>query len=188
MAMDALQRPLDLDVDGARALLARITHCHRYLAMFLDRTERLLDEADAPGGASRGADADLASLWRYFDVQAHRHHHEEDALLAPLLRAAVTEGAGRAELDAALTQIAHEHQVLDFSWPAARHAMQALSRGAGSAEDRARVHAFCADYRAHLALEDRTLVRWAQQLVNAEAARLSRSAAHAGRGAPALHV
>ncbi len=186
--MDALQRPLDLDVDGARALLARITHCHRYLALFLDRTERLLDEADAAGGTPRGADADLASLWRYFDVQAHRHHHEEDALLAPLLRAAVTEAGGRSELDAALTQIAHEHQLLDFSWPAARHAMQALSRGAGSAEDRARVHAFCGDYRAHLALEDRTLVRWAQQLVNADPAVFSTADRRGGHRTPVLHA
>jgi hemerythrin-like domain-containing protein len=186
--MDALQRPLDLDLDGVRALLARITHCHRYLALFLDRTDRLLDEADAPGSVPRGADADLASLWRYFDVQAHRHHHEEDALLAPLLRAAVTEAAAVAQLEAALTQIAHEHQLLDFSWPAARHAMQALSRGAGSAEDRARVHAFCADYRAHLALEDRTLVRWTQQLVNAGAVHLPGKAAHSARGAQVLHA
>ncbi len=186
--MDALHRPLDLDLDGARALLARITHCHRYLALFLDRTERLLDEADAPGRIPRGADADLASLWRYFDVQARRHHHEEDALLAPLLRTAITEAAGRSELEAALTQIAHEHQLLDFSWPAARQAMQALSRGAGSADDCVRVHAFCGDYRTHLALEDRTLVRWTQQLVTADPGMFSTAGARSGRHTQVLHA
>jgi hemerythrin-like domain-containing protein len=186
--MDALHRPLELDLDGARALLARITHCHRYLALFLDRTERLLDDT-AVAGTRHGADADLASLWRYFDVQAQRHHHEEDTLLAPLLRSAACGASWAAELESALTQIAHEHHLLDFGWPAARQAMQALSRGAGSTDDRARVHAFCTDYRAHLALEDRTLVRWAQRVLNeGSAAFQPLSAARHTRPQPVLQA
>ncbi len=129
--------------------------CHQRV----QRMTRLLARL-APHLAQHGPDAQAreaaASVRRYFDEAAPRHHDDEEIDLFPLLRARAAErgDAAATRLREAMHSLEHEHLSLGALWRELRAALVQIEAGRATALDPEQVERFADGYAAHIALEE----------------------------------
>lgn len=130
--------------------------CHQRV----QRMTRLLARL-APHLAQHGADAQArdaaASVRRYFDEAAPRHHDDEEIDLFPLLReraAAGGDAATVARLGEALRTLQAEHESLGALWRELRAPLVQIEAGQAAVLDPEGVARFAEGYAAHIALEE----------------------------------
>lgn len=129
--------------------------CHdrvRRMASLLER----LDEHLREKGADEAAQVTAASIRRYFDEAAPRHHEDEEVDLFPLLRRLLPRRAPKkaAAVFSALDRLQAEHLELGRLWQQVRATLLALEAGQPAKLERELVQRFAAGYRAHCELED----------------------------------
>jgi hemerythrin-like domain-containing protein len=133
--------------------------CHRRMERQLSTLARLcrhLPENHADADARTAA----AAIMRYFDTAAANHHADEEATLLPRLRAA------RPDLAGLCSQIERDHEALDARWARLRPRLAAVAVGRSGYLSTRDVEAFCADYTAHIAKEEASLLPQAKEALD----------------------
>ena len=126
--------------------------CHARIARMLRTLERLPAHVAARGVDDEAREA-IARVRRYFELAAPDHHADEEVDLFPAAREAAR-AAGASDVIAALDALGREHREMEAAWAALRAHLDALCAGEAAAVDTARVGAFAALYRAHVAIEE----------------------------------
>ena len=117
--------------------------CHERVERMLHLLERLAAHLGKVGPDTQAQQA-AADVLRYFEIAAPQHHQDEERHVLPRLRA-----QGQAEL---ADRIAADHQRMHGAWLALREQLFAVQRAEDP--DCSQWPAFCALYRAHIALEE----------------------------------
>ena len=132
--------------------------CHERVLRTLALQARLIDHLGTHGcdASARSAAHDVL---RYFDIAAPLHHEDEELHVFPALSE-----QSDAALEAAVAQLAAEHEAMSGRWAAARQVLQAIASGAEREEcepspltdaQRAVLEAFSEAYASHIELEER---------------------------------
>ena len=132
--------------------------CHDRVRRMTSLLERLYEHLQE-GGADDAAQVTAASIRRYFEEAAPRHHEDEEVDLFPLLRRLLRQKApeDEAAVLAALRRLESEHVELGKLWQKLRVTLLAIEACQPVTLDRALVQQFAAGYRQHCEIED-TLV------------------------------
>ncbi len=129
--------------------------CHDRVRRMCTLLQRLLEHVRS-GGADEKAGITAASIRRYFDEAAPRHHEDEEIDLFPRLLQRL-EGLTASEAAGARNAIAllqDDHRELGRLWSILRDALAAIEAGDAGALDEAVVALFVARYRSHCEVED----------------------------------
>ena len=129
--------------------------CHdrvRRMASLLERLHEHMREM----GADEAAQVTAASIRRYFDEAAPRHHEDEEVDLFPLLRRLLPQKApaDEAEVTATLERLEREHVELGKLWQELRAVLVAIESGEAAPLAADLVQRFAAGYRQHCEIED----------------------------------
>lgn len=130
--------------------------CHERVARMNRLLEKLVDHLDGHA-IDDDAIATAASVRRYFDEAAPRHHDDEDEDLFPRLIARLKEAgdeAGAARIGSVITSLQQDHAEIGALWTDLREPLARIERGEAPRFDRPQVATFIRRYRAHIALED----------------------------------
>ena len=133
--------------------------CHRRMERQLATLSRLcrhLPENHADADARTAA----AAIMRYFDTAAANHHADEEATLLPRLRGA------RPDLAGLCSEIERDHVALGERWQRLRPRLAAVAVGRSGFLPLREVEAFRADYAAHIAKEEATLLPRAKEALD----------------------
>jgi hypothetical protein len=101
--------------------LEMLAACHERIEAQLMTLERLAQHARAKGWDA-DARAATQSVMRYFDTAGRLHHEDEDDDVFPMLRAKAA-AAHRADIEAAVEELHHEHAALERSWQLLRRSL-----------------------------------------------------------------
>lgn len=129
--------------------------CHDRVRRMASLLERLHEHMRGKG-ADDAAQVTAASIRRYFDEAAPRHHEDEEVDLFPLLRRLLPARApqDRAAVVAALDRLQAEHADLGRLWQQVRAVLVAIEAGQPASLDPDLVQRFASGYRAHCEIED----------------------------------
>jgi hemerythrin-like domain-containing protein len=129
--------------------------CHDRVRRMTSLLERLHEHMQS-GGADEAAQVTAASILRYFDEAAPRHHEDEEVDLFPLLRRLLPAKApaDEAVVTAALHRLQGDHVELGKLWQELRVTLQAIAAGQPARLEPAFVQRFAAGYRQHCEVED----------------------------------
>jgi hemerythrin-like domain-containing protein len=133
--------------------------CHQRVRRFAALLGRLKTHVET-SGADEEAQMGAASIRRYFNEAAPRHHEDEEVDMFPLLR---ERGADAATL-AVLDRIEAEHRGMATLWRELDDVLARISAGQQATLDAALVSSFAATYEAHIEAEE-TIVLPALQRV-----------------------
>jgi hemerythrin-like domain-containing protein len=129
--------------------------CHQRIARMSSLLQRLVDHlkhhpVDRPAGIT------AATIRRYFEEAAPRHHEDEEVDLFPLLRRLLPQKAPQDEraVLAALQRLESDHVALGKVWQRLRPALQAIESGEEAPLERDLVQQFASGYRQHCEIED----------------------------------
>jgi hemerythrin-like domain-containing protein len=130
-----------------------LSACHQRVLHMIDLLERLGEHLDQIGADASARQA-ARDLMRFFDLAAVHHHNDEELHIVPRLR--------RLGNDALAQRILNEHRALARDWDQIRSGLSKLSMHAdelreGLSVRRSNWQRFAADYRAHMALEEREI-------------------------------
>jgi hemerythrin-like domain-containing protein len=129
--------------------------CHERMLRMIALLVRLCEHLSA-GGASESAGVTAASILRYFNEAAPRHHEDEEVDLFPRLQARL-KGAERGKIAATIYLLTEEHQVLNDAWAQLRPTLMAIESGADKRLDDDATRQFVKRYRQHVEHENEVL-------------------------------
>lgn len=127
--------------------------CHERVRRFSALLVRLSQHV-ATHGADAEAQQAAASIRRYFNEAAPRHHEDEELDLFPLLR----EKGCTPQVATALERVEDEHPAMGADWRALEVPLARIARGEAAALPADAVARFGAAYEAHIAVEEGTLL------------------------------
>lgn len=129
--------------------------CHDRVRRMAGLLERLHEHLQLQG-ADDAAQVTAASIRRYFEEAAPRHHEDEEVDLFPLLRRLLPEKAPRDEATvvAALAQLEKDHVELGKLWQELRGRLLTIEAGQPTALAEDLVQRFAGGYRRHCEVED----------------------------------
>jgi len=129
--------------------------CHERMLRMIALLVRLREHI-AAGGTSESAGVTAASILRYFNEAAPRHHEDEEIDLFPRLLTQL-KGSERDKIALTVQDLREEHKQLESAWAELRPALVAIEAEAGkSLDDHATVN-FVMRYRQHVERENRLL-------------------------------
>lgn len=118
-------------------------------------------------GADTQARQAATAIVRYFSSAGQHHHEDEEQDLFPLVREhAATNGDD--QMLALLDNLSVQHRDMEAAWQALLPWLEPLSRGEPSMCDAAGIARFTALYRAHIALEEQTLLPYGRKALQAD--------------------
>ena len=146
--------------------LAMLAACHERVERQCRTLERLLPHL-AQHGSDRPAQEAAQAVLRYFDEAAPNHHADEEHDLFGLLAQACKANPVRARELSELTQtLIAQHRQLERQWQEVRPMLHAVSLGQTNTMDADLVHTLIESHRAHVTLEDRSVLPMAAQLLS----------------------
>ncbi|HET8610077.1 MAG TPA: hemerythrin domain-containing protein [Burkholderiales bacterium] len=150
--------------------LDMLAACHGRIRAQCETLKRLAAHLPQHGADAQAQQAASAVL-RYFDTAGVNHHADEEYDLFPRLLAAIDRGAVPAgcgiDLRVMLTGLGADHRRMDDAWKALRAVLVRAAAGEAAALDAATVEAFCALYDAHMETEERHVLPFAAQVLDA---------------------
>jgi hemerythrin-like domain-containing protein len=123
--------------------------CHQRVRRFAALLGRLKTHVEA-SGADEEAQMGAASIRRYFNEAAPRHHEDEEVDMFPLLRERGTDAATLAVLE----RIETEHLAMAALWRELDAVLARISAGERVTLDAALVARFATTYDAHIDSEE----------------------------------
>lgn len=148
---------------GFETPLEMLEACHERLQGQLATLGRLAAWLPEHGPDAQARQA-AASVMRYFDLAAVKHHQDEEDDLFPVLRQRVDEPR-RSELGALIDWILADHQKLFAAWALMRAKLEPLSRGEAVDLSPAEVEGFAQHYCSHIGREEGELLPIARSLL-----------------------
>jgi pyridoxamine 5'-phosphate oxidase len=133
--------------------------CHQRIARMNSLLQRLVDHLKHHP-VDKNAGVTAASIRRYFEEAAPRHHEDEEIDLFPrLLDKLRAQGGGPAAETVAKTieSLLADHEEMARLWQAMRAQLLQVEAGVDPKFDDAQVMLFVSRYRAHIEVEDGTL-------------------------------
>lgn len=129
--------------------------CHDRVRRMTGLLERLREHV-VNMGADDAARVTAATIRRYFDEAAPRHHEDEEIDLFPLLRRLLPAAAPQrlAEVEQALARLEADHVTLGRLWQQMRPLLQSIEQGQPARLDAGTVRTFADGYRGHCEVED----------------------------------
>ena len=129
--------------------------CHERILRMIALLARLREHI-AAGGSMETAGVTAASILRYFDEAAPRHHEDEELTLFPRLLAHL-QGVHRQLIEHTLDALRDEHRDLETSWTELRSKLIAITYGAATSLDTTATVDFVTGYRQHVERENEVL-------------------------------
>ncbi len=139
--------------------------CHqrvRRFAALLDRLEAHVRQS----GADEEAQQSAASIRRYFNEAAPRHHEDEEVDMFPLLRERCH--AADPATTAVIDRVEADHLEMAALWRQLDAVLARISAGDAAALDRDAVARFASMYDRHIEAEETVLLPALQRVLNAE--------------------
>lgn len=158
--------------------------CHERVARMTNLLERLLDHL-ATHPIDRDAQVTAATVRRYFDEAAPRHHDDEEVDLYPqLLRRLEAAGdtARAARIGVIIESLQSDHEDMHVLWSSLRLQLVCVEDGQAPSFDPAEVAQFINRYRAHIETEENEIGPAARAVLTPEALLAIGSAMAARRG------
>ncbi|ARP77926.1 hemerythrin domain-containing protein [Bordetella genomosp. 6] len=149
------------DFDQPLQLLAA---CHGRIERQCATLERLAAHLSAHGSDDAARTA-AASVMRYFDSAAVKHHQDEEQDLFPALIESMA-GSDAVCLRQLVGSLTDEHRALGSAWRRVREVLQQVADGQPAAFAPGQAEDFIAAYRAHLRREDEELLPLAERLLD----------------------
>jgi hemerythrin-like domain-containing protein len=144
--------------------LEMLEACHERIEAKLALLEKLVPHLRQAGCDEQARQA-AQSVMRYFDTAGANHHHDEDADLFPMLRAAAG-AAGRDEVGAALYELESEHQSMDRQYSRLREQLAAVAAGESARLEPEDVEQFAWIYRRHMGVESSVVFPFAREALS----------------------
>jgi pyridoxamine 5'-phosphate oxidase len=143
--------------------------CHDRVRRMCTLLQRLLEHVHT-NGVDDQARVTAASIRRYFDEAAPRHHEDEEVDLFPRL---LKHLEGRTESEAtgvrnAIALLEGDHREMRRLWSVLRDALAAIDGGDAGALDEAVVGLFVSRYRSHCEVEDTVIAPALRRALSAE--------------------
>lgn len=129
--------------------------CHERMLRMIALLIRLREHITA-GGASESARVTAASILRYFNEAAPRHHEDEEIDLFPRLLAHL-KGSERDKIAVVIEALQKEHKHLESAWAELRPVLVAIESDAGKRLDEQLMVKFIVGYRQHVERENELL-------------------------------
>ena len=136
--------------------------CHQRVRRFAVLLERLRVHVERVG-ADEEAQLTAASIRRYFNEAAPRHHEDEEVDMFPLLR----ERGGDAETLAVLDRVEAEHLAMTALWRVLDGLLARIGTGEAAWLDPELVSRFAATYETHIEAEETQLLPALQRVLDA---------------------
>jgi hemerythrin-like domain-containing protein len=158
--------------------------CHERVARMNNLMERLVQHIQR-NGVDKYAGVTAASVRRYFDEAAPRHHEDEEIDLFPRLMArldAQPSGLAADRVGAAIQALLADHREMDQLWAVLRAQLLKVEAGADPHFDHAQVTLFITRYRAHIEIEEGQIAPALRRLLRAKDLREIGRAMAARRG------
>ena len=133
--------------------------CHQRIARMNNLLQRLVDHLKHHP-VDKDAGVTAASIRRYFEEAAPRHHEDEEIDLFPrLLEKLRSQSSGPAAetLGSTLQSLLADHEEMHELWLALREQLLRIEAGKDPQFDEAQIMLFITRYRAHIEVEDGTL-------------------------------
>ena len=129
--------------------------CHERILRMLALLIRLREYV-ADGGAIESARVTAASIVRYFDEAAPRHHEDEELTLFPRLLSHLS-GTARDKIAPTVEALRQEHAPMETAWARLRPALIAIEAGTATRLDDTTTVDFVTVYRRHVERENEAL-------------------------------
>lgn len=130
--------------------------CHERAARMTSLLERLLDHLSTHP-IDHDAQVTAASVRRYFEEAAPRHHDDEEVDLFPQVMRRLQAGgdnARAARIGVIIEKLQDDHEDMDVLWSSLRLQLACVEEGQAPSFDPAEVAQFINRYRAHIETED----------------------------------
>lgn len=130
--------------------------CHQRVQRFAALLSRLAEHMRAQG-PDEDARVTAASIRRYFNEAAPRHHEDEEVDMFPRLRERLDADSDRTVLDV-LDQVEADHLEMAGLWRRLDDVLAAVERGKAAPPEQALIDRFATMYRHHIDAEERILL------------------------------
>jgi hemerythrin-like domain-containing protein len=130
--------------------------CHERVQRFAALLSRLAEHLRKQG-ADEDAQVTAASIRRYFNEAAPRHHEDEEVDLFPRLRDRLDARSDRTVLEV-LDQVEADHLEMANLWKVLDAALAKVSRGERVALEQQLIDRFATMYRHHIDAEEQVLL------------------------------
>lgn len=137
--------------------------CHQRVQRFAALLSRLAEHMRAQG-PDEDAQVTAASIRRYFNEAAPRHHEDEEVDMFPRLRERLDAQSDRTVLDV-LDQVEADHLEMAGVWRRLDEVLAAVERGKAATLDQALIDRFTTMYRHHVDAEERVLLPAMQRVL-----------------------
>jgi pyridoxamine 5'-phosphate oxidase len=130
--------------------------CHERVARMNNMLQRLVEYLKTHE-VDKDARVTAASVRRYFDEAAPRHHEDEEIDLFPRLLdklRAASSGPAAEHIGAAIQSLLADHEEMHGLWAAIREQLVKVEAGDAPEFDEAQVLLFVTRYRAHIEVEE----------------------------------
>jgi hemerythrin-like domain-containing protein len=133
--------------------------CHERVQRFCRLLERLRQHVDERGADREAADS-AASIRRYFNEAAPRHHADEELDLFPRLLTRLAEetteidAASAARVRSAIDTLTAEHRANEALWAAIDATLALIEQGVAARLDAGQVNTFGRTYDRHIHVEE----------------------------------
>jgi hemerythrin-like domain-containing protein len=138
--------------------------CHERVQRFAALLSRLAEHVREQG-ADDDAQVTAASIRRYFNEAAPRHHEDEEVDMFPRLRERLEAEVDRVVLDV-LDQVEADHLEMAGLWRQLDQVLAAISRGEPAALEQPPIDRFATMYRHHIDAEERVLLPALKRVLN----------------------
>lgn len=158
--------------------------CHERVARMNNMMERLVEHLKK-NGVDKNARVTAASVRRYFDEAAPRHHEDEEIDLFPRLMAKLNAQSGSEaaeQIGAAIQTLLADHREMGELWARLRAELLKVEAGAAPAFNDAEVARFITRYRAHIEIEEGEIAPALRRMLRAKDLREIGMAMAARRG------
>jgi len=130
--------------------------CHERVQRFAALLSRLAEHLRGQG-ADEDAQVTAASIRRYFNEAAPRHHEDEEVDMFPRLRERLDPTQDSTVLDV-LEQVEADHLEMAGLWKRLDETLAVISRGKALALEQSLIDRFATMYRHHIDAEERVIL------------------------------
>jgi len=144
--------------------------CHERIARMNNMLQRLVEYLKTHP-VDKDAGVTAASVLRYFEEAAPRHHEDEEIDLFPRLQARLrtrSRGPAAEHIGVAIQSLLADHEQMHALWLALREPLRRVEAGEEPQFDDAQVTLFITRYRAHMEVEDREIAPALRRMLTAK--------------------
>ncbi len=146
---------------------AMFAHCHQRIRMQCANLEALAQDF-ARHHADDTARKRASMIVRFFDIEAHEHHEDEDLVFFPTLLELDIDAAEKNDLIALLDMLSKDHKTLSAAWDRLRDALLKIVEGKSDWAN-ADVTTFVTLHQHHMHSEDSSVFPFARRYIRGEA-------------------